>query len=188
MCPGTSAITAAVAGLAGGATTAVGGIEQGQATANAANYAAQVAQNNATIANQNATYATAAGQTQAANQSLKGAATAGRIKASQAASGIDVNTGSALNVQEGQREQSQLDTETVLNNAELQAYGYRSQAMGFTAQSGLESQEAEEAPIGGALNATGDLLSSASSVGLKYGGTGGGTPAFTQYNAGNPIC
>lgn len=168
---------ALAAGIAGAGISAAGTIEQGQATANAANYAAQVAQNNATIANQNATYATAAGQTQAANQSLKGAATAGRIKASQAASGIDVNTGSALNVQEGQREQSQLDTETVLNNAELQAYGYRSQATSYTAQSGLETEEAEQAPIGADIGAAGGFLSSASSVASKWSqlGPSGGT-------------
>jgi hypothetical protein len=171
---------ALAAGIAGAGISAAGAVEQGQATANAANYNAQVASNNATIATQNAAYATSAGQTQAATKSLQGAAAGGRIKAAQAASGIDVNSGSAVNVQQSQRETSKLDTETVLNNAELKAYGYRSNATGFQAQSGLETAEAEQAPIGADIGAAGGLLGSASSLGLKWsqaGSPGSGTGA-----------
>lgn len=159
---------AAVAGVVGGGITAAGAVEQGAATKNAANYSAQVSANNATIATQNAAYATAAGQESAANESRKGAANVGRIKASQAASGIDVNSGSALGVQEGARETNKLDTETVLNNAELQAYGYRSQATSFTAESGLQTAQAEQAPIGADIGAAGGFLSSASGVASKW--------------------
>lgn len=155
-------------GIIGAGISAVGTIEQGQATANAANYSAQVAKNNALIANQNAGYATAAGIQQADTSSRKGAAIGGKIKAAQAANNIDVNTGSAVGVQAGQRETSQLDTETVLNNAELQAYGYRTQATGYTAQAGLDTAQAEQAPIGAAIGATGSLLSNASSIGTKW--------------------
>jgi hypothetical protein len=98
---------------------------------------------------------------------MKGAENLGKIKTAQAASGIDVNSGSALNVQTGAREASKLDTETVLSNAELQAYGYRTAAMGYEATAGLESTEAEEAPIAGAISGAGGLLSGASSVGSK---------------------
>lgn len=164
--------------IAGAAISAVGTVEGGIAQGHAANYAAQVAQNNAIIANQNAAYASAAGEQAAAAESQKGAAIGGRIKAAQAASGIDVRSGSAVNVQSSQRETSQLDTETVLNNAELQAYGYRSQATSFGAQAGLETAEAEQAPIGADIGAAGGLLSSAGSVGMKWTG---GTPA-----AGDP--
>ena len=163
-------------GIAGAAISAGGTILGGIASGNAASYQATVARNNAVIANQNAAYATAAGQQQAEQQGLKGAAAVGRIKASQAANGVDVNTGSAVDVQKSQAEESQLDTETVLNNAELQAYGYRSQATNFTAQAGLEQTQAEEAPIGAGLAAGGGLLSSASSVGtnwVKLQGAGG---------------
>lgn len=163
-------------GALGAGVSAFGSIEQGQATANAANYQAQVSANNATIANQNANYATEAGQAQAGAQSLKGAATAGRIKTAQAASGIDVNTGSAANVQVSQREQSNVDSATMLNNAELQAYGYRSQATGFEAQEGLEKTEAEQAPIGADLSAAGGLLGSASGLGFKWSQFGNKQP------------
>jgi hypothetical protein len=162
------AFAALGAGLLGAGISAYGQIEQGQATANAANYAAQVARNNELVATQNANYALAAGQQKAQTESLKGAATGGRIKAAQAASGIDINTGSALRVQQGQREQAQLDTETVLNNAELQAYGYRTQAANYKAQSELDTAEAEQAPIGAGIGAAGGFLGSASGVALKW--------------------
>lgn len=168
------ATAAAVAGLAGAATSATGAVVGGEATQNMAAYQAQVAKNNQIIANQNAKYATEAGEAQAAATSLKGAAVGGKIKAGQAANNVDVNTGSAVNVQQSQREQSKLDTETVLNNAELTAYGYRAQATGYGAQAGLETLTEEEAVPAALTGAAGNLLSSASSVGLKFG------------NAGNP--
>jgi hypothetical protein len=97
-----------------------------------------VTQNNAIVANQNAQYASEAGLAQAAATSLKGASQAGKVKTAQAASGIDVNTRSAVNVQASERETNVLSSETVLNNAELQYYGYRAAAPGYERQAGLE--------------------------------------------------
>jgi len=168
MCPGTLAIVAASAGTAGAGTSAIGTIESGYATSNAASYSAQVAQNNAIIANQNAQYASEAGLAQAAATSLKGASQAGKVKTAQAASGIDVNTGSAVNVQASERETNVLSSETVLNNAELQNYGYRAAATGYQATAGLEKEEAAQAPIGAIIGAGGNLLSSASSIAAKW--------------------
>lgn len=162
-------------GLIGAATSAGGAIMGGEATSQAASYQAQVARNNATIAQQNATYSEEAGQQQAQVESLKGAAQAGQLKASQAANNVDVNSGSAIDVQQSQREQSQLDTETTENNALLKAYGYRTEATSDTAQAQLDQTEAAEAPIGAAIGATGGLLSSASSIGMKWTGGLGGT-------------
>ena len=168
----------AIAGVAGAATSAYGALYQGAAAKETASYQAQVAANNAIIANQNAQYAVAAGQQQAEAVSLKGSAQAGKVKAGLAANNIDVNTGSARNVQVSQAETNQLDTETVLNNAELTAYGYRTAATGYTAESGLLTTQATEAPVGAALSAGGGLLANASSVGLKWSGSSG-TPSST---------
>jgi hypothetical protein len=158
-----AAIPFAAAGLgtAGGLVKAYGDIEGGLATKNASNYAAQVAANNAAIATQNADYTEKSGRVQAEAVSLKGAAQAGKIKAGQAASGVDVNTGSAADVQESQREVSKVDTETSLSNAELQAYGYRTQATNFEAQSELDKAEAKQGEEAGYIGAAGDLLSAA---------------------------
>ena len=164
-------IISAIAGVAGAGISAYGALYQGAAARESASYQAQVAANNAIIANQNAKYAVAAGQQQAEAVSLKGAAQQGKVKAALAANNIDVSSGSAKNVQVSQAETSQLDTETVLNNAELQAYGYRTAATGYTAESGLLTTQAAEAPVGAALGAGGGLLASASSIGLKWGGS-----------------
>lgn len=165
---------AVVAGVAGAGVSAFGQVQQGNATRNAALYQAQVARNNALIAEQNAQYAEKAGAARAAAKSLEGAAVGGKIKAAQAASGVDVNSGSAVNVRQSQRQQAKLDTETVLSNALLEAYGYRARATGYEAEAGLEGMRAEQAPIGAAIGATGSLLSSASSLGFRWQTMGGG--------------
>jgi hypothetical protein len=162
-------VAAAVLGTVGTGLSALGTYEGGQATANAATYSAQVAANNALIAKQNAKYAIEAGEAQATATALKGANTAGRIKAAQAASGVSVNSGSASDVQVSQREGQLLDTETILNNAELQAYGYRTAATGYRAEAELEQAKAQQAPIGADLGAAGSLLSGASGVAAKWG-------------------
>lgn len=169
MCFATAALIATVAG---GATTAYGKYESGQASGAAADYASVVSRNNATIANQNADYAIESGLQKTDTASRKSAAIGGRIKATQAANGIDVNTGSAVDVQAGQRATGELDAETVLNNAELQAYGYRTKAVNDTAQAQLDTAQDAQARIGGDLGAAGSLLSTAGAVGTKWASLG----------------
>ena len=125
-----------IAGVVGAGVEAAGALQEG-------NYKGQVARYNAIIADQNADYAIQAVTQQSAAASMKGAARGAAIKTSQAASGIDVNTGSAVDVQASDRMVAQLDAETVLNDAELQAYGYRTQKTNFIAQ----AQQAETAGI-----------------------------------------
>lgn len=185
------------AAIIGAGVSAYSAIQSGNASAansrfqqSSSTYQAQVAKNNELIANQNADYAEEAGTAQAQAVALKGRAVGGRIKANQAASGIDVNTGSAVDVQEAQHEGAQLDTETVLNNADLKAYGYRSQGANFAAESTLDTltagqagRAASSAETGGYLKAAGGLLSSAGSIGGKWSG-GLGTPGpITEFPA-----
>jgi hypothetical protein len=181
---------ALAAGVLGAGVSAAGALEQGQASANAANYGAAIASNNAVIAKQNADYAEKAGRRQAETTGLKAAAIGGKVKASQAASGIDVNSGSNVDVQQSVREAGKIDTETVLNNSELAAYGYRNQETSFKSQAELDKATAEQAPIGAAIGATGSLLSSASGLGLKWsqlgpgGGSAGGGSGLSLTNTG----
>ena len=176
-----ASVAGAGASVAGGLKGAQGARAGGEASAQAAQYQAQVARNNATIANQNADAEVQAGQQRTQTQALKGAATGGRIKAAQAANNVDVNTGSAVDVQVSQREQAKLDSETELHNSQLQAYGYRTQATNFNAEAGLKDQQAMYARQGGdisgdaALLATGGtLLSKASSLPFKWSSGDGG--------------
>ncbi len=158
-----------VAGGLGTATSAIGAISSAEAQGKSAAYSAQVAQNNAKIAAQNATYATQAGQEKAQEQGLKNRAQLGAIEAAQAASGVDVGTGSNEDVMKSQRELSMLDVGTTLNNAQLQAYGYRTQQTSFQAQSQLDQAQASQAGGAAALGAMGSLFQGASQFGLGYG-------------------
>lgn len=138
-----------------------GALEQGQAQANMADYQGQVARNNSTIANQNAQFALQSGNVQAADEGLKNRGIAGKIKANEAAGGVDVNSGSAVKVQSSQREVGLQDVQTIQSNALLRAYGYRSQATNFQAEAGLDQTEASSALEGSYFKAAGGLLGSA---------------------------
>jgi hypothetical protein len=151
----------AFVGLIGGLISAVGTIASGQAQANALNYQSQVAQNNAIAAQQYANYAIQAGEQKATTVSMKEAEVGGQIKAAQAASGVDVNTGSNKLVQMSHRELGQLDTETEMNKADLAAYGYKVQATNFLAQSQLDQYEASQAQEGGILGGLGQAFGAA---------------------------
>lgn len=158
-------------GILGAVTSTVGLVSAGEAASSQARYQAQVARNNAIIAEQNATFATESGEQQATESGLKGAANIGHIKTAQAASGLDVNSGSPVSVRSGQSAANLLDTQTVMHNALLKAYGYQTQATGFTSQAGLDTAASENDTIGAGFGAAGSLLSDASSLGFKYSGS-----------------
>lgn len=162
-------------GIAGAATSAIGAIGSGASNAAQANYEAQVAANNAVTAGQNANYATAAGSQQTYNTGLQQRANAGQITTGFAADNIDVSSGSAAKVRTSQAELGEQAEETTSSNAALTAYGYRTQATNFTAQSQLEKAAAPLDILGGVASAGGTLLSSAGNLG-KWAGFGA-TPA-----------
>jgi hypothetical protein len=169
--PASIAVAAIVAGTLAAGVGAYGAIESGEASSASASYQAQVAANNATIANQNAQYATAAGAAQASDQRLKTAATIGAIRTNQAASGLDVNSGSDLDVQSSAKQLGELDALTIQNAAARQAYGYQTQSMSDVASGQLLQSQASQDLTAGGIGAGSSILSGASSVagqGLKY--------------------
>ncbi len=153
-----------VLGVAGLGLSAYGMIEQGKAASSSAAYQAQVARNNATTAQQNADYAIAAGVATSQNESRKGAAALAHTKVAQAANNVDVNSGSAVKVRAGEAETGELNTETTMNNALLKAYGYKTEATGYSATAGLEQNAADTIPIGAGIGAGATLLTGASSL------------------------
>lgn len=145
---------APIMGALGVGVQAIGSVSSGL-------YQGQVAKNNAEIATMSGEYAREAGSQEADVASRKGAVRKGQVKTALAASGIDVNTGSAVDVQEGEAEANRLDIDTILHNADLRAYGYTTQAENF-------EHESKHAVQAGFLNAAGDLLGGASSLGFKW--------------------
>lgn len=152
----------------------VGALSRGRSEAQASNYQAQVAQNNAQVAEQNAKYAEQAGGVRAQDIQQRGRVAQGRIKTAQAASGIEVNSGSAPMVRAGQAVNTEVDARRAEHDAALTAYGYRTQASGYRAQSGLDRMSASNARTASYFDAGGTLLSAASSIGYKWGSMTGG--------------
>lgn len=169
----------------GAGISAVSTISGGFAAKAQAQYQAAIARNNQEIAKMNAVRAEQAGAVQAEAQGRKGAARLAGLKVQQAASGIDVNVGTPVDVRAGQAEINQLDAETVLNNAELQAYGYRTQAMNFEAEERAQEAKADAAVPAALLKAGGGLLSNASSIGGKWTGTTGGGLDYGGHESGH---
>lgn len=162
----------AIAGLAlaaiGTATAISGQMQQAEAQANAMRYQAQVAQNNQKIGQQLADRATAAGESQVQAQRLKTAAAIGGIKAHQSASGLDINSGSAVDVQSTAAEMGELDALTIRNNAAMQAYNYKLQGAGYGATAALNMAGAQNAQNAGNLNAFTSLAGGASNIADKW--------------------
>lgn len=166
---------AGITSLVGTGIQAGGAYEAGQANKKAENYSAQLSQENAAIATQNAGYVGAEGNSAVENESLKNRATMGSIKANQGASGIDVNSGSAVDVRESQEKLQMLDTQTIRSNAARRAYGFETQAVSDTAQAQLDTAAAKNAQTAGAINAGSTLLS----------GTGAAASNYAKYLSSN---
>src|SRR6185295_14758246 len=128
MDPGSLAIMSLAGSAGGGILNAFGSAQSARANSTTAMYQAAVAHNNSIIAENNAQYALAVGRSQAETQNYKTRELLGVQKARQGASGIDVNSGSALDVRRSTIDLGQLDALTILNNAGMKAAGYRAQA------------------------------------------------------------
>lgn len=159
---------ALVASLAGAAVSGVGAIQQGKAAANAANYNAALAANNAKIALNNANTANLAGEQQAAVQEQKTRAQVSSEKTAQAAGGIDVNSGSAVDVRSSAAANGELNALTIRSNAAREAYGYQTQSASQTAQGELDKSQAKNDITSSYITAGGDLLSAAGNAGMQY--------------------
>ena len=146
--------------IAGG----IGNLVEGFAGGRAADFQAQIAKNNAQIARYNAQSATEAGNAAAVQSMLRTRAIVGQTKAAQAASGIDVNSGSALDVQASERMLGMMDALTIRSNAARAAYGYQAEAGNQMARAASLKQRGKMARISGFMDASGTILEGASSV------------------------
>lgn len=155
-------------GLLGTGIQAIGQYQQGQAASESAKYNSQVAENNATIARQNAVWAGQEGEANAAAKEQQTRATLGSIKAAQGANGVDVNSGSNLDVRSSAEQLGELDAINIRANAARSAYGYQTTASNQEAQSGLDKYEAESSSTAGDIGAGASLLTGSGNAGLGY--------------------
>jgi hypothetical protein len=138
------------------------------AGAGAAQYQAGVANMNAQIAEQNAGYERAKGEYEAEQIGMKGRYQLGTMKTTQAASGVDVNTGSAVGARTSMASITSLEEATARNRAQRAAYGYQVEATGDRAQAGLYGMQAESSKKAGMLGALSSIIGGAGSVSDKW--------------------
>jgi hypothetical protein len=138
-----------------------GAVMQGYSQSAGANYNAQVARNNQIVANQNASIALQQGQTQEEAKRIQTGEMMGGIVASQAASGVNPNEGSALSVRSSAAETGELDALTIRYNSNLAARNLQYQGAQYGAQASLYSSAA-------GWDVGNSILGGASSVSNKW--------------------
>lgn len=149
----TATMIATGATVASTAIGAMGAIQQGNAAKAAGNYNAQVAAQNAQIATQNANYTAAQGEQNVAAAGAETRAKVAAITANQGASGVDINSGSAVDVRQSEAKLGMLNALNVRSQAVRQAYGLQTDAAGYTAQSQLDKANAKASKTAGYLSA-----------------------------------
>jgi hypothetical protein len=165
---GTLATIGSIASLASAGVGALGAIQQSRAQAAASKYNAGVATNNAAVAKQNAAWASQEGRAAAEAQSMKTRAEIGGIKANQGASGVDVNSGSALDVRSSAAETGELNTLSIRSNAARQAYGYQTEEANYQGQAALDRSQASSAKTAGIIGAGTTLLGGIGDASMRY--------------------
>lgn len=155
-----SAFTGSAAGNSSVLGAAGAGL-QGAASVESGMYRAQVARNNQTIANDNANFAVTRGNQQAMVSQLRTGQVEGAQRAGFGASGVDVNSGSALRTQQDTARVGDIDATTIRQNAQRSAWGYTNQGRSFGAEAGLDEMT-------GAAGAMRSLVGGASDFASKW--------------------
>jgi hypothetical protein len=156
------------ASLAGGIFGAQGAKQSAAATQASYNYQAGVAKINSQIDLQNAEYARNYGEIQATQFGLKERQQEGQIKVAQAASNLDVNSGSAVDVQTSQRKLGQMDMTQIRSNAAKTAYDFDVKSTMDLNQSTLDVMAGQNAKSAGDIQAMSSIIGGVGSVSSKW--------------------
>lgn len=154
--------------LAGGMQSANAAAEKGYATQRVYDYQAGIAKVNSLINKQNADWASVTGEVQAAQYGMKSAYQQSQIRSTQAASGLDVNTGSNAEVQASQAKIGRMDMDQIRTNAAKTAYDYRVAADNDLRQAGLYTLAGQNAARSGELDRVSSYIGTATSVSSKW--------------------
>lgn len=144
--------------------------EAGQSQKRAAEYQAAVARNNAMLAEQYAQVEVQKGQRLEEAKRIETAQREGAVRAAAAASGLDVDSGSPLRLQEDTAKLGEYDALTIRDAASRAAYGYRVKGVDYAAQAQLDDMRASDASHAGALGMWSSIIGGASSVSSKWAG------------------
>lgn len=133
----------------------VSSVQSGKAQKAQYDYQAKVAKKNAQIAQANADQKRQEGIEEARQQRMKTLRAVGSQQAAMAANGIDISSGTALDVIEDTAAMGELDALTTRYNYESQAVGLEQQANNFNNQAYLDSFAGQNAYKSGMINAAG---------------------------------
>lgn len=147
--------------LAGLAATVIGGGVQAYSSAQQGKYQSQVAKNNALIAERNAAKEIERGNYMAEQQGRRTAALISSQRAAGASSGIDINSGSSLDIQNDAYRLGREDALSIRSNAQDAAYNNIVQASNFRSSG-------DAAGAAGNLGIFTSLLGTASTVGSQW--------------------
>lgn len=162
-------VSIGVAATAGGALMGgAGSLMSGEASAAASGYKATMAYYNAMLAARKADLAIQSGDIAAANAGLKTRAAMAGQKTGQAGSGVDVNTGSAVDVRAGTQQYGMVDVKNIKADAAEKAYGYQLESWSDSQNAKISQAEGESAKKAGILGGISSLLSGVASIGGKY--------------------
>jgi len=162
------ATLSAVAGIVGTGVSALGAIQQGQAQSQAAKYQAGVDRNNTILAQRAAKDAIERGAEAEATQRRKNTVLLARQRAAVASSGIELGTGSPLDILGDTAQFGELDAQTIRSNAEREAMGDRAKASNFQASAGLNDMKASSASTAGFIGGASSLLSGGQTVAANW--------------------
>lgn len=152
----------------GGGISAFGAQKAGAATQQMYNYQAGVARINSQIDKQNQEYALNQGEAEAQRYGLKAGQRMGEIKVAQAASNLDVNSGSAVDVRDSQHKVSEMDMTQIRSNAAKTAYDFDVKSVMDLNQASLDVMAGQNAKIAGDIKAAESFIGTASSVSSKW--------------------
>lgn len=153
---------------AGSVVQALGAHQEAQAQQAQSKYNMQVAGNNQQIANAQAQDILDTGRIDEETQRYLTAQRIGEARASAAARGVDVNQGSAVDIQSNLAATGEQEALTIRSNAAKQALAARQQAQYFGQQGQLEGMQKKQAGIAGNYGVAGSILGGATSVANRW--------------------
>lgn len=168
--PATSSI--AIASLAASVVSTgaqmYGQVQQGKQATAQARYQQQVAENNATIAENNAKAIAASGRAEEQRQRIANAQKQGEARANMGGSGLELGSGTLLDLQADQVLVGEYDALTVRDEYVTRSNNALQQAANFSSDATLFGRSAKNASSNAAWGTAGTLLSGAGKVAGKW--------------------
>lgn len=163
------------------ANVAIGQERQAGASEAQGNFEAAQNTRNATLAATEATSATQEGELEAHQAKVAGRVGIGQNRASYGAQGVDISTGSAVDVQANTARMSALDVQMIQNNAARKAWGYNVESQSYAEQATLAKLRGDNTAAGLRSQAASTLLTGVSQMYSEYT-----NPDIKGKNTGSP--